>query len=523
MSQPHTLSASPEPASRAVLAWRLGVAFLAAAAILIALLRLGEMREGLHIETRQQGSQPVTVFRPADSTQHPPVVLVAHGFAGSQQLMQPIALTLARNGYVAVTFDFPGHGRNAEPMRGGLKEERRSLRVLMGSMEEMRALALQLSGGEPYAVLGHSMASDIVVRHAQAHPDVAATVAISLFAPSIKADTAANSPRNLLVVDGALEPDAMTKEAVRVTGDAALDSTSGDFTAGTARRATLAPGVEHIGVLYSRHTLAQSVAWLDSAFGKTPTSSPALAAEGPWIGLLLAGVVALGWPLSFLLPRVGNGAQASPRRRWWAWRGQAHVVLLPALLTPIILWKVPGQFLPILLGDYLLLHFALYGLLTLFGTWHLREPLPGARPLPLMVATCATALYALLAVGLGVNGFVLNLEPVTPRLPLIVALFCGTLPWFLADEWMSRSPLAARGTYLASKCAFLASLVLAIALNPGRLFFLAIIVPAILLLFVVYGLFSRWSFARTQHPAVAAVANAMAFAWFVALSFPLVE
>ena len=523
MTQAHTLATTAGPVSRADLAWRLVVILLAGAAILIALLRLGEMREGLRIETRQQGSHPVTVFRPADSTQHPPVVLVAHGFAGSQQLMQPIALTLARNGYVAVTFDFPGHGRNAEPMRGGLKEERRSLRVLMSSMEEMRALALQLSGGEPYAVLGHSMASDIAVRHAQAHPDIAATVAISLFAPSITAASAPDSPRNLRVVDGALEPDAMTKEALRVTGGATLDDTRGHFAAGTARRATLAPGAEHIGVLYSRHTLAQSVKWLDRAFGKTSALAPALATEGPWISLLLAGVVALAWPLSRLLPRAGREAQAASRRRWWAWRGQAPVVLLPALLTPLILWNAPGQFLPILLGDYLLLHFALYGLLTLAGLWHLREPLPVARPQPLVMATGATALYALLAVGMGVHAFILNLEPVTPRLPLIAALFCGTLPWCLADEWMSRSPQAARGACLASKCAFLASLVLAIALNPGRLFFLAIIVPAILLLFVVYGLFSRWSFARTQHPAVAAVANAMAFAWFVALSFPLVE
>jgi hypothetical protein len=70
--------------------------------------------------------------------------------------------------------------------------------------------------------------------------------------------------------------------------------------------------------------------------------------------------------------------------------------------------------------------------------------------------------------------------------------------------------------------AFLLSLVLAIALNPQRLFFLAIIVPAILLLFVIYGLFSRWTSARTASPAVAAVANALAFAWFVALTFPLV-
>jgi len=73
-----------------------------------------------------------------------------------------------------------------------------------------------------------------------------------------------------------------------------------------------------------------------------------------------------------------------------------------------------------------------------------------------------------------------------------------------------------------SKLAFLVSLVLAIALNPQRLFFLAIIVPAILLLFVIYGLFSRWTIARTANPVVAALANALAFAWFIALTFPLI-
>ncbi|WP_300971742.1 alpha/beta fold hydrolase [Thiocapsa sp.] len=44
-----------------------------------------------------------------------PVVVIAHGFAGSRQMMQAYAVTLARNGYLAVTFDFPGHGRNSTP------------------------------------------------------------------------------------------------------------------------------------------------------------------------------------------------------------------------------------------------------------------------------------------------------------------------------------------------------------------------------------------------------------------------
>jgi hypothetical protein len=51
---------------------------------------------------------------------------------------------------------------------------------------------------------------------------------------------------------------------------------------------------------------------------------------------------------------------------------KAPVVVVPALLTPLLLWTLPGQFLPILLGDYLLLHFALYGLLTLGGLRLLR-------------------------------------------------------------------------------------------------------------------------------------------------------
>ena len=51
---------------------------------------------------------PATVFRPASGPPGP-VVVIAHGFAGSQQLMRSFAATLARNGYVAVTFDFAGH------------------------------------------------------------------------------------------------------------------------------------------------------------------------------------------------------------------------------------------------------------------------------------------------------------------------------------------------------------------------------------------------------------------------------
>ena len=557
--------------NRTGLLWLVGLLSLLAIAAGIWPLQVAS--SGLVVTRQWLGPMPVTVVRPAPSAGQPgkaaPVLLVAHGFAGSQQLMQPVATTLARSGWVVITFDFPGHGRNSAPMRAGLVDTNLSQHTLLAAMDQVAVLARALAqAGQAgnsaapnagYAVLGHSMASDIVVRHAQAHPEVFATVGLSLFAPSISARTAANNPRNLQVISGALEPTMMANEALRVLapsvgqsvgrgagqGAAALGRTDGSFAQGTARRAVLAQGVEHISLLYSATALAETRAWLAAAAGRLLPVGGFIDTRGPALGWLLLGVVGLAWPLSRLLPvLIAPTLLAAERpgtvgRTHW-WRGPAPVpalvlvVLLPALLTPLLLWKLPTNLLPLLLGDYLVLHFALYGLLTAAASLRLvwRAPLMPLMPLMprlspasaaalLLAITLATA-YTLLAVGLPLDRYVFNLRPEPVPLPLIAALCGGTLPYFLADEAWTRHPAAPPAAYLVSKLCFLLSLVGAIALNPSRLFFLAIIVPAILVLFTVYGLFSRWIFQRTGVPAVAAVANALAFAGFIGVTFPLV-
>ena len=100
-------------------------------------------------------------------------------------------------------------------------------------------------------------------------------------------------------------------------------------------------------------------------------------------------------------------------------------------------------------------------------------------------------------------------------------MLAGTLPFFLADEWLTRCPGAASWAYPASKLAFRLSPALAVGLDPGRLSFLAIIVPAIVLLLLIYGLMSAWAFRRTRHPAVGALANGIALAWVLGVTFPL--
>jgi hypothetical protein len=513
---------------------RLAVALAATALIVVSLLKLEAASDGVRVERLQVGAIPVTVFdaRPAAGGAARPVVVVAHGFAGSQQLMLPFALTLARNGYLVLTFDFPGHGRNRVPMAGGMVDFGASTRALLAALDDVAQAARTWPGGDGRVLLlGHSMASDIVIRRAMADDAVQATVALSAYSPLVTA----TSPRNLLIVDGAWEPSMLHAEGLRIVGlalgsaEAADEArTYGDFAAGTARRFVLADGVEHISILYSREALLEALGWFDRSVVAPPTPEGRrfIDARGRWLALLYLGLVALAWPLAAWLPRVVPADAPAATAPRLGWRGFWPIALLPAILTPLLLWQVPGGFLPILLGDYLMLHFALYGLLGAAGLWLAKQrasPFDGVRPLALAFAAIAAAVYGVFAIGLPLDRYVTSFAPVGIRGALLVAVFCGALPYFLADEWLVRGASQVRGAYAFTKLMFLLSLAFAIALNPERLFFLAIVVPAILVAFVIYGLFSRWVFRSIGHPWAAAIANAVAFAWLIAVTFPVVS
>jgi len=475
-------------------------------------------RADVTIEKIHVGEIPATLFRPTGPG-NGEVALIAHGFAGSQQLMQPMALTLAHSGYTAVTFDFAGHGRNARPMRGGVKDVGESTRMLTSEIDEMTAFARGLSGGKPIALVGHSMAADLVVRYAMDRTDIGAVVALSVFGAGITRE----QPPNLIVITGAWEPAMLTEAAARIAslaadGPARERVTYGDFRQGTARRYVLAEGAEHIGVIYSRDGLTQTRDWLNSAFGQTMTG--AIDIRGKWLALLFAGLLALVWPLSKALPVLSQ----KPLGAGLGWTRLAPIAIAPAILTPLILWKAPTDFLPILLGDYLAVHFVVYGLLSAGGLWLTRHGADGAtgywrKPLaPALIL----AIYYILGLGAPIDAFVTSFMPSGVRWLIIAPLFVATALYFLCDEWLTRGEGTARGGYAFSKVCFIASLLGAVALNPERLFFLIIIVPVILIFFVVYGLISRWTYGRSGDPRVAALGNAAGLAWAIAVTFPIV-
>jgi pimeloyl-ACP methyl ester carboxylesterase len=488
------------------------------------LWRLEGATAGLKITHASAGRTPVTVFQ-REGGGPAPVVVIAHGFAGSQQLMQPFATTLARSGFIAVTYDCLGHGRNPVPMSGDVASEKNGpTPLLVAEFGRVVDFARGLPGADGrIAVLAHSMTTNIVVRYTETHPEVAATVAVSLFSPAVTATT----PKNLAVIDGGYEFSHLKNEGLRVVsmvagGEASPGVIYGSFADGTARRVTFSPGVEHLGVLYSPASMAEARDWLNRVFGEN-SGGGYLDARGPYLGLLFFGLVLLAWPLASVLPVVSEPPQGAGLR----WRTFWPVAVAPAILTPLILWKAPTDFLPTVVADYITVHFALYGLLTLAALWIVtRGDLSGASRvrtnyLALLAAALFAGAYSIFAFGFALDRYALSFFPIPERAPLLLAVGAGTLSFFLADEWATRGPGAPRGGYILTKVLFLISLALAAALSFKKLFFLIFIIPIVLTFFVIYGLFSGWTYRRTGSPLVGGAVNALAFAWAIAVTFPM--
>lgn len=504
--------------------WRWVVGVVALLALALSVTSLLRSTQGLTIEHFDAGPIPITIFHDqAQAARH--LVVVAHGFAGSRPMMQQFAVSLAQNGYLTATFDFSGHGRNRVPLTGDLQSIDGATQVLVNDMGVVVAAVRErfpelLTG---MAVVGHSMASDLVVRYAQRDSDVMATVGVAMFSPAVTA----NSPRNLLVINGEWEP-RLNAAGHDVLAQVEQDKpttegvTYGQMTDGTARRMVLADNAEHIGVLFSVESAKAALTWLNQVFAsEQPVVSPQ--PRGRWILLLIASIVCLWWSLTPMLPRVANGVQHGGMSSASA----AVILLVPMIATPLILSFFTISFLPVLVGDYLAVHLALYGVITVILTLLFRrrdtaQPTLDSFSRRRFLLAVLLLLLLSLPLGAALHWQVASFVPTLERLPLLLAVSMGTLCWFMADEWATRSNLQWRWAYFMSKLAFLLSLGIAVALDFDGLFFLLLIVPIMVPVLAVFGLLSRWSHRFTGCATAAGVSNALFLAWAIAVTFPWV-
>lgn len=482
---------------------KLAVALLAVVMAGWAIWTLETARHGIAITQNAVGDTPVTRY--SDGTDGPPVV-IAHGFAGSRQMMQAYALTLAQAGYTVHAYDFEGHGRHTRPMSGDVNAIEGTTQRLV---DQTRAVIDAARQGEvPVALVGHSMATDVLVRVAQDAPGIGPIVLLSAFSQAITA----SHPADMLLITGIWEPGlrefaltaAQMVDPGAVYGQTVLAN-------GVRRQALLAPYVEHVAILQSRAARVATRAWLDEYYRK-PGTARSQPPTGWALLALLAAITALAAPLARLLP----ARSARDARPPLSGGGFAAVTLIPMVAAPLLTAPIDTRLLPVLVADALALHLLVYGLIQGAVLWRLRGA-PG-RPSPW--AAAALVIWGLGAFGLALDRYGANFLPTPDRLWIIAALALGAVPFMLSDAWAAQG--APWWQRILARLAVLVSLGIAVALDFEGMFFVLMILPVIILFWLTFGLMGRFVAARAG-PTSAGLALGLILAWALGVSFPLFQ
>lgn len=474
--------------------------YLALALILISLAVLETARKDIGITRFQVGQTPVVNYAKPEADG--PIVIVAHGFAGSEQMMQGYALPLARAGYRVYVFEFLGHGRHTLPMSGDVSSVDGTTRLLV---EQTNAVIDAVAQDDrPVSLLGHSMATDILVRVAAERSDIGPVVLVSAFSQEINAQ----EPENLLLLVGAWET-GLRKFAQTSLQMVDPNATEGDtaMNGSVLRRAVAAPFSEHVSILQSRVARSEALTWLDRAYGRN--SEITILPTGWAILGVLAGLVMIFRPVCALLPKqTFPGLSLSV--------GQTALILIvPMVVAPIFAVSLSTDILPILVADYLVLHLLVFGVvqLVLLRIW--RIPIG-----PLVFPALGMLLLACAAFGFTMDRYAANFWPTGERIWIIAAIAIGAIPYMVADSALTATqPFLRR---LITRLSFLASLGIAVALDFDALFFLLLIAPVLVLFYLVFGTMGRATAERVG-PLSSGLALGLVLAWSIGVSFPLFQ
>ena len=208
------------------------------------------------------GNTPITLtFK--DTTKNNGIVFLAHGFAGSTSFMRSIAVALAEAGYLTIRFDFLGHGRHQLPYSGDITTIEGATQKFVNQTNEVISHYLLEYDHSFSMIIGHSMASDIIIRSASLNPALNSAVAISAYTDALKT----KQPKNVLILNGQWEPQlrARSVEILKNIGikNPNEGNTYGSLSDNTIRKVDFIKNADHVGVLYSIRTQKELVDWIN--------------------------------------------------------------------------------------------------------------------------------------------------------------------------------------------------------------------------------------------------------------------
>jgi dienelactone hydrolase len=453
------------------------------------------------------GGVPLDEVHPpaAADGQRRPGVVVAHGFAGSARLMAQFGDALAARGYVAVLLDFSGHGANMHPLPDDS--------ALQHDLDVAAAHLRSLPDVDPsrIALVGHSMGASAVTRYAVAHPEVTATVAISLpDASTVLPDR----PARLLVLVGGLEFPGFRTEAKRAAEPG-----------GRGRSMVVVPGVEHISILYAPRTHREIAAWLDESFGGPTTErsmpSPIRRVGGAAI-LLLSLFVGL-YPVARLL--LGETRASCPRFLVPAIGRTVAVAVAATAVAALAARLLPTDHLPLAVGGYLVGFTGVAGAGILGYRWWrgatFPAPAPVTQPGRLRLALASPVLIGYAAVAIAVP----------MQLGLTHAVPVGARWWLLGLVWAGFAVLAYAAERISAGNSFgvlAVSAVVVVALTGAAVAgltygFVLLVVPLLAVLLLWQATWSALLHRFAAPPWLISLVGSLVVAWPLATALPVVS
>ena len=478
---------------------------------------------------------PLDEVHPAGASgQRHPGVVVAHGFAGSARLMAPFGDSLAARGYVVVLLDFSGHGANTRPLPDGTASTETSTAALQHDLEVATAHLRGLPDVDParIALAGHSMGASAVTRYAVAHPEVTATVAISLPDSST---VLPDRPARLLLLVGGLEFPNFRAEAERAAGPAR-----------EGRSMVVVPAVEHISILYAPRTHREMVAWLDDSFGGPAADRP-LPAPYRRVGgaavLLLSLLIGL-YPVARLL--LGGARASWPRLSVPQVGPTVAVAAAAAAFAGLIAPFLPTNRLPLALGGYIVGFTAMAGAVILgYRRWRgaifpapapaspagpLSDAASPAGPLSDAASVARPGMLRLVVAAPVLIGYAATAIALPLHLGLTHALPVGARWWLLAVMWAAFAVLAYAAERVTAGNSFgvlAVSAVAVIALTGAAVVgltggFLVLIVPLLAILLLWQAVWSAVLHRFSAPSWLIAIVGSLVVAWPLATALPMI-
>ena len=456
------------------------------------------------------GDTPITLtFK--DNRKTKGIVFLAHGFAGSTSFMRPIAVALAEAGYLTVRFDFLGHGRHPLPYSGDITTITGATQKFVDQTNEVISHYLAKYDHSFSMIIGHSMASDIIIRSASSDIRLNSAVAISAYTDALKSD----KPNNVLILNGQWEPQLRAKslEILKSIGIKNPDEgkTYGSLINNTIRKVEFIKNADHVGVLYSIKTQKELLDWVN--FLNKDNQVFIGNYIGIWTGILFFSIFFLVIVLvKFLNQNASTKYQFSYIRFF-------SLNILACALSPLILHHFKINFVEFPAHNHLINQIILISIILSFSipSAQIRE-LSRSFNFPLFAI-----LFILFCILFGsiLDSYVSSFLLSGTRVPVFYYCLFGTIPLMVIMQLYYDNYTNGWIAGNIFKLFLIISLSTSILLDISQLFIMGYAIILFLAFALIFGFLANMVSRKYNNTLSVGLANGIALAWTFSTALPL--